>query len=193
MAAHSEVFLGTATVDTEREREREQITRALDGNVEAFRAIIERHHHGLFRLAVRMLGDETEAEDAVQETFARAYRRLDRFDFSHRLSTWLYRIALNICRDHLKSPRRREHPGGMYGSFDFAPFDERQGVDVRLDQKRLVARVRPSYREALVLKDIQELSYGEMREITGAPVTALKIRVLRARAKLRSLLEQEAS
>lgn len=183
--------------DEERALEQEWVRRALDGDARAFRNIVERHHTGMFRLAMRMLGDRAEAEDAVQEAFARAYKGLERFDDGYRLSTWLYRIALNICRDHLKSPRRKERPRGLDALPGTVPSDDHLRADHRLDRARMARRLRAcmetlsdSYREAIVLKDLEELSYQEMREVTGTPVTALKIRVLRARAKLRKLLEE---
>ncbi|MFW5926159.1 MAG: RNA polymerase sigma factor [Myxococcota bacterium] len=199
---HDSLAAPAAGVDAEDERVLEQgwIQRAVEGDARAFRAIVERHHHGLFRLALRMLGDRAEAEDAVQEAFARAYKRLEHFDPSYRLSTWLYRIALNICRDHLKSPRRKERPRGLEAMPLSERTDDTQRADQRLERARMAHRLAgcleqlsSSYREAVVLKDLEELSYQEMKEITGAPVTALKIRVVRARAKLRALLEEEPS
>lgn len=184
-------------VRDERRAERSQVERAIDGDAAAFRQIVERHHRGLYALAVRMLGSRTEAEDAVQETFAKAYRHLADYDPSFRLSTWLYRIALNTCRDQLKSPRRKERPGGL-ASFDTLGADEAPLADAEIDRLKRAARLHaaighltPSQREVIVLKDLQDLSYQEIREITGAPITALKIRVVRARARLRTLLERE--
>lgn len=199
---HDSLAAPAAGVDAEDERVLEQgwIQRAVQGDARAFRSIVERHHHGLFRLALRMLGDRAEAEDAVQEAFARAYKRLEYFDPSYRLSTWLYRIALNICRDHLKSPRRKERPRGLAAMPLSERTDDAQRADHRLERARMAQRLAgcleqlsSSYREAVVLKDLEELSYQEMKEVTGAPVTALKIRVVRARAKLRALLEEEPS
>jgi RNA polymerase sigma-70 factor, ECF subfamily len=182
----------------ERQREREWVEAAMAGDARAFRAIVERHHRGLFQLALRMVGRRTDAEDVVQDSFARAYRCLDRYDPEYRLSTWLYRIALNICRDHLKSPRRRERPDGLAAASYRNRTEEADRADVHLARARQVQRLRraleqlsPSYREAVVLKDLEELTYHEMRRVTGTPITALKIRVVRARNKLRTLLEEE--
>jgi RNA polymerase sigma-70 factor (ECF subfamily) len=179
--------------------ELERVDRALAGSTEAFRALVERYHHGLYRLGLRMLGDQAEAEDVVQETFTRAYKRLDGFDSNYRLSTWLYRIALNICRDHLKSPRRKEQPRVVDSQFppsgESAPRADKQVESARMAERvhNALARLSPSYREIIVLKDLQEMSYPEIREITGTPVTALKIRAIRARAKLREVLEHEGA
>jgi RNA polymerase sigma-70 factor, ECF subfamily len=181
----------------ERALEQRWVEQAMEGDARAFREIVERHHRGMFRLALRMLRDREEAEDVVQESFARAYRCLDGFDPAFRLSTWLYRIALNVCRDHLKSPRRRERPDGLATASWRVQTEDSARADVQIERVRKIRklheglkRLSPSYREALVLKDLEELSYEEMRTVTGSPVTALKIRVVRARAKLRTILEE---
>ncbi|MFW6050800.1 MAG: RNA polymerase sigma factor [Myxococcota bacterium] len=200
VAARASALPAPLDAEEERAQERTWVARALEGDARAFRCIVDRHHRGMFRLALRMLGDRAEAEDVVQEAFARAYKRLEHFDDGYRLSTWLYRIALNICRDHLKSPRRNERPRGLSAVPGAEDVDDALRADQRLDRARMAQRLRESldelsasYREAIVLKDLEELSYQEMKEITGAPVTALKIRVVRARAKLRAILERELS
>jgi RNA polymerase sigma-70 factor, ECF subfamily len=175
--------------------ERRLVELALRGDAMAFRAIVERHHRGLFGLALRMVGDRAEAEDLVQEAFARAYGHLTDFDPCYRLSTWLYRITLNLCRDFLKSPRRRERPGQLGGMEEAGALladsavTPDQAETVRRVQQAL-AKLKPQYREILVLKDLEELSYEEIRAVTKTPITALKIRAVRARQKLRALLEE---
>lgn len=185
-----------ATAKATRQDERRWVEAAQQGDARAFRRIVEAHHRSLYLLAHRLVGDASEAQDLVQESLAKAYVNLDRFDASYRLSTWLHRITLNTCRDHLKSARRRERASGA----DPVPErpDEAILPDEQLARARLAVRVRkaldrlkPAYREALVLKDLQGLSYPEIKEITGTPITALKIRVVRARARLRHLLEEE--
>lgn len=172
------------------------VAAAAQGDATAFRRIVEHHHRALYSMAARLVGDAAEAQDLVQESFAKAYVHLDRFDASFRLSTWLHRITLNTCRDHLKSARRRERCAGADPAADQA--DDALRPDEELARARQAERVRialdrlkPAYREVLVLKDLQGLSYEEIRAITGTPITALKIRVVRARAKLRGFLEDD--
>lgn len=186
------------TAVQERADERKQIELALDGDAMAYRRIVERHSNGLFALTLRMTGDRAEAEDLVQEAFARAFCKLGEFDSKYRFSTWLYRIALNLCRDHLKSPRRREAPGRAedVDTLRSRSVPPRAEADLEAQQRaqrlrRGLGRLRPAYREIIVLKDLQELSYEEIHRITGASITALKVRVIRARAKLRKELEAE--
>src|SRR5262245_61738445 len=95
-----------------REDEVGWVSAAAAGDATAFRRIVEQHHRALYAMAARLVGDAAEAHDLVQESFAKAYVHLDRFDASFRLSTWLHRITLNTCRDHLKSARRRERTAG---------------------------------------------------------------------------------
>jgi RNA polymerase sigma-70 factor (ECF subfamily) len=172
------------------------VLRAAQGDATAFRRIVEQHHRSLFSMATRLVGDAVEAQDLVQESFAKAYVNLERFDSSFRLSTWLHRITLNTCRDYLKSARRRERSSGSDPSADRP--NEAPGPDEELSRARRAERVwraldrlKASYREAIVLKDLEDMSYEEIRAITGTPITALKIRVVRARAKLRAFLEEE--
>lgn len=180
----------------QRDQELAWIERALHSDSVAFRCLVERHQRGVYGLVTRMVANQTEADDLVQETFARAYCALTQFDPRYRFSTWLYRIALNLCRDHRKSAKRRERPSGvdaeailgnqtrLESSHEFKPDD-----DARLQRLRVaLGRLTPKDREVIVLKDLQDLSFEELREITGTPVTALKIRALRARTRLAALM-----
>src|SRR5713226_4907146 len=85
-----------------------QVAQALAGDQDAFRALVERHSRSLFRLAYRMTGNEHDAEEVVQETFLKAYRRLDKFESRANFGTWLYRIAVNCSLDLLRKRRPEE-------------------------------------------------------------------------------------
>ena len=155
--------------------------------------LVERHHAALYSLCSRLLRGPGEAEDAVQETFARAYCAIDRFDCRYRLSTWLHRIAVNVCRDQWRSGRAREQREAQDAVTALDHVVDQP--ETLLQQRRSAQAVRDalerlgaSYREVLVLKDMHELSYEEIHAITGTPITALKIRAIRGRQKLRKLL-----
>jgi RNA polymerase sigma-70 factor (ECF subfamily) len=186
---------GASDCSAARELEVALIRRATSGDARAARALVEAHHGSMYKLALRMVDDGTEAEDLVQEAFARAFRRLDQFDEAYRLSTWLHRIVLNSCRDHLKSPRRRERPSTA--PLEPSAEGEEPQHDPMVDDQRArrlhhaLDELRPKYREIIVLKDVLELSYHEIRDVTGTPITGLKIRAIRARARLRKLLEKK--
>jgi RNA polymerase sigma-70 factor, ECF subfamily len=178
-----------------RRSERALIERAAQGDAQAARAIVMQHRAGMRALALRMTRDRTEAEDLVQEAFARAFKRLHQFDDKYRLATWLYRIVLNSCRDHLKSPRRKECPSALQEAVSSRGNDPDADPWLVRDRAhrlhRALAELRPSDKQILVLKDLMELSYDEIHAITGTPVTGLKIRAIRARARMRELLEAE--
>lgn len=174
------------------------IARCLAGDPNAFRLLVTLHQRVAFSVALRMLGSPTDAEDAVQQAFVDAYAALERFAPDGRSSafkTWLLRIVVNRCKDVLKSKKRTEvplddEPTGA-GAFGEAPGDPERDAGDRQRRRHLEAalgRIPAKYRECLVLKDVEDLSYEEMRSILRLPVTTLKIRVVRARAMLRDEL-----
>jgi RNA polymerase sigma-70 factor (ECF subfamily) len=186
---------GVVSEDSAHCAERACVARSLSGDAVASRAIVEQHYPGMYALALRMVRDPSEAEDLVQESFARAFARLDEFDSRYRLSTWLYRIALNTCRDHIKSPRRRELPASqpLDSAGESAHWEHDPAVvhERARQVRRALSKLRPNYWEIVMLKDVMELSYDEIKDVTGCTLPGLKIRAVRARARLRKLLEDE--
>lgn len=178
------------------------VGRCLGGDPEAFRPLVKKHQRIVFSVAYRLLGTRADAEDVAQQAFADAYAALDRFRSEGRknaFSTWVVRIAINRCKDILKSKKRTEQPldgdvGGQEAMFAHEPRDPEANLMEARARHRLeqaLLRVPTKYREVLVLKDIEELSYEEIRGILGLPITTLKIRVVRAREMLRGLMEGE--
>lgn len=181
---------------TEDDGERQLVERCLAGDSEAFSPIVHRYGAGLFAFCARMVGRAV-GEELAQETLARAYANLGTFRHDTGLKRWLYRIALNLCRDHLKSGKAKEGPcGSLEGALE--PVAAEPGPEERLRGREAVAalqraieRLAPKYREAFVLKHIENLSYEEMREIVEMPVPALKVRVHRAREMIKRLMAEE--
>lgn len=175
-----------------RQAERGLVSRAANGEPRAARELVQQHYGAMYARALRSIGDPVEAEDLVQDAFVRAFGRLDRFDPKYRLSTWLHRIVINSCRDHMKSPRRRERPSGeQLDEVGVALDPDSHPMVVAQRVRRLrsaLAELRPAYLEIVVLKDVMGLSFDEIHDATGAPITGLKIRAIRARARLRKLL-----
>jgi len=139
-----------------------------------------------------MLGNREDAEDAVQEAFVRAYRSLARCE-PDGFGPWLFTILVNRCRTLGGQRARRERllapPGGGFeGTTDPDPA-EREAWNATVQWA--VARLGAVYREALLLKHVEDLSYEEMAELTGASIPALKMRVKRACDQLRALLLEE--
>ena len=158
----------------------------------AFAGLVTRHRDRLGRYAVRMLGNREDAEDAVQETFVRAYRSLARCE-PDRFGPWLFTILVNRCRTIGAQRARRERvlaPAveGYEGTTDPDPAERAAWSHT---VQWAVAQLGAVYREALLLKHVEDLSYEEMAELTGASIPALKMRVKRACDQLRALLLEE--
>lgn len=166
---------------------------ALDGDASAFAALLDRHSRMCLRYATRMLGNREDAEDAAQEAFVRAYAALDRYDGRVAFRTWLMTILINRCRTAIGTRRQRDlHvvvDEELTGRAAVAP----PGDDIALRDaiERAVAQLDPAQREAFLLKHVEQLSYDEMAEMTGAGVSALKMRVQRACERLQDLLEED--
>lgn len=172
------------------------VARAKQGDREAFSVLVESHASAVLTVAWRILGDRATAEDVAQETFLAACRGLPGFRADARFSTWLYRIAVNKCRD-LQRSRTGDRHVALAGDDGEAALesagmssDHRTPEDRLLDEHRarLVAealgRLSPVYREAFVLKHVEGLSYDEMAEVLGVESSTLRMRVYKARQEL---------
>jgi RNA polymerase sigma-70 factor, ECF subfamily len=178
------------------------VARCLAGEVEAFRPLVQRYQRLAFSVALRMLGSRADAEDIAQQAFVDAFNALERFrgeGRTHAFSTWLLRIAVNRSKDVLKSRRRTEEPldhdvPGGEAAFAYDPPTPEAHASSGERRERLEAallELPTKYREVLILRDAEDLSYEEIRVILQLPLTTLKIRVIRARAMLRDLVERE--
>ncbi len=162
----------------------------LAGHSDAFRTLVERYQHEHMRFALRMLGTREDADEALQGAFVRAYRSLAQCRDGARFGAWLYRIVVNECRTRATRRARRER----WFVRDSAALERASAEDateramLREEIQRALGRLAPEQREAFVLKYVEELEYDEMSKITGASVSALKMRAARACRKLRSLL-----
>jgi RNA polymerase sigma-70 factor (ECF subfamily) len=169
------------------------VRRALEGDGRAFTAIVDRHAGVCLRFATRMLGSVEDAEDVTQETFFRAHRALASYDGTTAFRTWLMTILVNRCRSAMLYRHRREERVKVDGERVAAAWVNPEVNDFALREAidRAVAALDADLREAFLLKHVEQLSYDEMAEITGAGVSALKMRVKRACDRLRDALEAE--
>ena len=171
------------------------------GDAEAFDEVYSRHERMVYNLALRLLGDPEDAADLSQEVFLRIYRNLHRFRGRSTLRTWIYRIALNCSRSRL---HRRKKRGVVWGDaaperFERVPDTQRGpeekalAVDVGERVAEALARLPSGFREAVVLRDLEGLTYGEIAAITGRRIGTVRSRIARGREQLRQkLLEEEA-
>jgi RNA polymerase sigma-70 factor (ECF subfamily) len=166
------------------------VRRVLNGDAGAYAALVERYRDRLGRYAMRMLGNAADAEEAVQDAFVRGYRSLKRCNDPEGYGPWLFGILVNRCRTHGARRARRQQTviADEYAvarasvAPDVDRHEWRDTLEWALDQ------LDPLYREAFLLKHVEDMSYEEMTELTGAGVSALKMRVSRACAQLRELL-----
>jgi RNA polymerase sigma-70 factor, ECF subfamily len=165
------------------------VRRVLDGDVEAFAPLVDRYHDRFARYAVRMIGDREDAEEAVQDAFLRAFHALDRYREEERFGGWLFRILVNQCRSVVaKRQRRAELLAAARWDPPAAAALPGEDGELREELDRALAELPADAREAVLLRFAEELTYEEMATITGSGVSALKMRVQRACARLRSLL-----
>lgn len=163
------------------------------GDAEAYRLLVDRHARTVFRLAFRMTGNEFDAEDVVQETFLKAYRRLDRFEDRASFGTWVYRIAANCALDLIRA-RRREgeqvEPDEAHG-LSTAPSQESDltGVELQSQMRSAMDLLTASERTAFVLRHFEGMSIDEISTTLGTRANATKHTIFRAVRKMRRALE----
>jgi RNA polymerase sigma-70 factor (ECF subfamily) len=173
----------------------ELVAHVLDGRDDAFAELVARHYDACWRFARRMLRDGDDAEDAVQESFVRAYRALAAYRERHQFRAWLFSILVNRCRSMLARDRRRaEHVvrDDAAVARAVAP-DRRPRTELRDALQVALDTLEPLLREAVLLKHGEGLDYAEMASITGASVPALKMRVSRGCEAMRSVLGEFAT
>jgi RNA polymerase sigma-70 factor (ECF subfamily) len=171
------------------------------GDRAAFDEIVRRYSRKMINLAYQITGDRDQAEDLAQETFFRAYKSASRYTEIAKFSTWLYTIAINLCRNELR--RRKFKPFSLEemaeredeGKIRVDIADETTKPDSELERKeiahhvrRAVAQVPAKFRTALVLRDIQGLTYEEIGAILGLPEGTVKSRINRGRLKVKETL-----
>jgi RNA polymerase sigma-70 factor (ECF subfamily) len=167
------------------------VAAAANGDERAFRELVEFHYDGCLRYAMRMLGNRFDAEDVVQEVFVRVYRGLRSYQEQGHFRAWLFRILVNQCRSANGGSARREVlvPVSDTTEFELAVHDEPAGPALR-DVQLALASLPSRLREAFILKFVEGWSYEEMKKLTGASESALKMRVARAKDALREALQE---
>lgn len=164
----------------------------LDGDQRAFQQLVERHQQRVHAICYRYFRDRQDAEDATQETFVALARNAARFLGDARLSTWLHRVALNVCHDMARHRARRPLSAQQDETDIAEPIDLFAYRETELDLHDALAQLDDPSRSALVLIAIEDRSYAEAAAMTGVSVPAMKSRVHRARARLTEILEVAA-
>ena len=170
----------------------------------AFNVFVRRYQERVFRLLLRMLGDRTEAEDLAQEVFISVFKAIDGFRGDAQLSTWVYRVAANHCRNRIKYlvRRRRQVTDGFdeqveEGSLGLPSRPHHDPPDQLMEARQTehllqqgLLSLDAEQRELMVLREVEHLSYEEIMAITGLPEGTVKSRMHRARAGLRAYIER---
>lgn len=185
-----------------KESDQELIQQARDGNADAFGVLVRRHQKRIFRLAVHMLRDTTEAEDVTQETFVRAYQALARFQGNSQPYTWLYRIAVNLSLNIIRTRKPRPHVTGdddprveAWLAARVAPADK--DPSLASEQRQLsralcegIDQLSDTLRTTLLLVCVEGMAHGQAAEVLGCPEGTVAWRVHEARRKLRAFLAE---
>jgi RNA polymerase sigma-70 factor (ECF subfamily) len=175
------------------------VARALEGDLPSFERLVARYQNKIMGYAARMLSDHNEAEDVAQEAFIKAYRSLDAFRGESSFSTWLYRIATNLCIDRLRKKKRspqqaysldepldQEEEKGARELPDFSaePTRSVEREELRRRVREMVAEMPEKLRAVLIMCDMQGMAYEDIARVLGVPIGTVKSRLFHARADL---------
>ena len=188
-----------------REQEVQIVQRVLQGDVNAFEKLVLEYEKSVYAITQRMTGNAEDAADMTQETFIKAYNSLSSFRGDSKFSVWLYRIATNVCLDFLRSRSRKptvslsvEDDDGEEVELDIA--DESQSPERLLERgltrdavRRGLNALSPEYRQILLLREIQGLSYEEISDVLTLEVGTVKSRIFRARKRLCAFLLEDGN
>ncbi len=184
--------------------DREIIIEVLNGNRDLFCLLVRKYERPIFNYIFRMVRSKPDSEDLAQDTFVKAFSALNKYDDSYEFSTWIYRIALNVCRDYfrrkkmfffsLSAPVGDEEESELE---DFIPQNSFHDPDdtvlnqeLRVSLEKAIGGLPVKFREVIVLRHLEGLSYEEISSITGLPVGTVKTYLHRARKKLQDELNK---
>lgn len=181
----------------------ELVQRSRDGDVESFNQLVRRWERPIYALAYRTIGREEDARDVCQETFLRAFRGLPGFKGQAKFSSWLYRIALNLCRDWIRRQRRTPVIATPEGldlielASEQGPVESIEELVSRREMSRAVAeamkRLPDEQRTAIILKEYHGLTFQEIADLQGCPLSTVKTRLYQGLSVLRRHLEKSGT
>jgi RNA polymerase sigma-70 factor (ECF subfamily) len=188
--------MGGAGIDLELS-DSQIIEQTLGGEPEAFNMLVRRWERQIYGLTLRMLGRDEEAKDATQETFLSAYRNLSKFRGEAKFSSWIYRIALNICNTKLRGRARgtvsiegQREESGIEIAADLDDLGSNiQQQQVTLHVRRALQAIPAEMRQVIIMKEYEGLKFSEIAEILNIPVSTVKTRMYTGLAELRKRLE----
>lgn len=173
----------------------------------AFTELVQLYQGRVYALVFRMLGRREEAKDVTQEVFVQVFKAIDSFRGDAKLSTWLFRVAINLCKNRMKYHSRRAasahqdldgiaettstgHAEGVsIGSVE-RPDELVQGLQLEVVVRRAIGEIDAEFRRLVILRDVEGLSYEEISDVTGLAKGTVKSRIHRGRAQLRERVER---
>ena len=181
----------------------ELVARSIGGDTQSFNELILRWERPIYALAYRTIGREEDARDVCQETFLRAFRALPGFRGQAKFSSWLYRIALNLCRDWIRRERRAqvvqapEHVDLVEMAAALEPAESVEDLVARKDLARAVERamagLSEEQRTAIILKEYHGLTFQEIADLVGCPLSTVKTRLYQGLTVLRRELAKSGT
>ena len=172
------------------------LRRCKNGDVEAFGELVQRYQQAVFNVCFRMLQERRDAEDLTQETFIRAYRRLETFDIERPFGPWIRRVATNLCLNFLEKryipqvplDEERDHPAK---SNLIGPEETRIKVEAQDRIRAAIMELPAKYRAVIELRHYQALNYAEISETLNIPISDVKSHLFRARKRLAERLKDD--
>ncbi len=181
--------------DLSADTDRELVATAVNGGDGSFEELVRRYQRPISAYVYRMVGNYESALDLTQEIFIKVYSSLKRYRAEFKFSTWIYKIAHNAAVDHLRRSATREQSlvvGSEGDNFDLpvesgrlSPEQESERKERRIEIEAVVRALPANYRELIILRHSQDLSYEEIVEVTGLPLGTVKNRLFRAREMMR--------
>ncbi len=179
----------------------ELVARAQGGDIESFNQLIVRWERPIYALAYRVIGKEEDARDVCQDAFLRAYRALPGFKGQAKFSSWLYRIALNLCRDWIRRQRRApvsqlpEDMDAIELASETGPAESIEDLVARRELTAIVeeamSELSEEQRTAIILKEYHGMTFQEIADMQGCPLSTVKTRLYQGLSLLRRRLEQQ--
>jgi RNA polymerase sigma-70 factor (ECF subfamily) len=179
----------------------ELVARAQGGDIDSFNQLIVRWERPIYALAYRVIGREEDARDVCQDAFLRAYRALPGFKGQAKFSSWLYRIALNLCRDWIRRQRRApvsqlpEDADATELAAETGPVESIEDLVARRELSAIVeeamSELSEEQRTAIILKEYHGMTFQEIADMQGCPLSTVKTRLYQGLSLLRRRLEQQ--
>ena len=177
------------------------VKKAKEGNITAFEKLIISHERNIYNIAYRMFNNEEDAKDITQEVFMKVYRNISKFDENSRISTWIHRICVNTCIDEIRK-RKGKETSSIDESINLEQSSvKKQYIDNTLtpeealitkedmkDIKKAIDTLSEDHKTIIILRDIQNLNYLEIADITGSSLGTVKSRLSRARLHLKNII-----